>query len=352
MKVIKVEAKSNKYDIAIEDGLLKNIGDEIRKIYNGRKIAIVTDSNVYGIYGSTVKKSLEKSNFETSFIVLDPGEKSKSLESLQIVYNNFVDFALTRSDLVIALGGGVIGDITGFAAATYLRGIAFVQVPTTLLAQIDSSIGGKVAVNLSQGKNLIGSFYQPKKVIIDPALLNTLPDEQIKNGLSEVVKYACIKDVEFFNYLMKIKNKRDLFNALEYIIYTCCNIKKEIVEIDEKDNNERMLLNFGHTLAHALEKYFDYNISHGEAVAIGMHYITRKTEELGYTEQGTRCKLEELLENFHISYNLPNVDMGKIREYVLLDKKNLSGNLNFVILRKIGEAFIESVPIERINYFF
>lgn len=352
MKSISVNLKSSKYDIDIENGLLDDVGFEIRKIYKGTKVAVVTDENVYKLYGKTVEKSLEKYSFKPHFVILKPGEDSKSIDTLQNLYDNFLEFRLSRTDLIIALGGGVIGDLTGFAAATYLRGIDYVQIPTTLLAQIDSSIGGKVAVNLRQGKNLIGSFYQPKKVIIDPLAVKTLPDEQLKAGISEVIKYACIKDEQFFNYLMEIKTKKDLFNSLEHIIYTCCNIKKGIVEIDEKDNDIRMILNFGHTLAHALEKHFDYKITHGQAVAIGMHYITNKTEELGYTKQGSKYELEKLLENFNINYNLPNVDMEEIREYVLLDKKNMSGNLNLVILRKIGEAFIESVPADRINLFF
>lgn len=352
MEVISVNLQSSKYDIVIENGILDDVGAEVREIYKEIKIAVVTDDNVYKLYGKTVEKSLKKYNFKPCFIILNPGEDSKSIETLQNLYDNFLKFGLTRSDLIIALGGGVIGDLAGFAAATYLRGIEFVQIPTTLLAQIDSSIGGKVAVNLKQGKNLIGSFYQPKKVIIDPLAIKTLSNEQLKAGLSEVIKYACIKDEQFFNYLMEIKTMKDLFNSLEYIIYTCCNIKKEIVEIDEKDNGIRMILNFGHTLGHALERYLNFNITHGEAVAIGMHYITNKTEELGYTKRGSKFKLEKLLDNFNINYDLPNVDMETIRKYILFDKKNKSGNINLVILRKIGEAFIETVPIERINYFF
>ena len=352
MKTIMVKSNSYSYDIVIENGIIKNAGTEIVKIYSGKKIAVVTDSNVYKLYGNILKKSLAEANLEAHFIVVKPGEKSKSIETLKYVYDKLIDLEITRSDLIIALGGGVIGDLSGFAASTYLRGIDFVQIPTSLLAQIDSSIGGKVAVNLEQGKNLIGSFYQPKKVIIDPELLNTLPNNLIKDGLGEVIKYACIKNLNLFKLLMSIKNKDELFSSMEHIIHTCCSIKKDIVEKDERDTSIRMALNFGHTMGHALEKYYDYNISHGEAVAVGMYYITRKSEELKYTEHGTSDKIKKILVNFNISYSLPDVDMEKIRRFVLIDKKNLSGNINLIMLRKIGESFIESVPVEKIDNFF
>lgn len=352
MKTITVKSDSYNYDIVIENGIIKNAGTEISKIYSGRKIAVITDSNVYKLYGSILKKALAEANFEAYFIIVKPGEKSKSIETLMYVYDHLINLEITRSDLIIALGGGVVGDLSGFAASTYMRGIDFVQIPTSLLSQIDSSIGGKVAVNLEQGKNLIGSFYQPKRVIIDPELLNTLPDGLIRDGLGEVIKYACIKDLNLFDLLMSIKNKDELFSRIEHIIYTCCSIKKDIVETDERDTGIRMTLNFGHTMGHALEKYCDYNISHGEAVAVGMYYMTRKSEELKFTEQGTSDKIKEILINFNIRYSLPDIDMEKIRKFVLIDKKNISGNINLIILRKIGESFTESVPVKRIDNFF
>lgn len=352
MRIINVNLGLKSYGIVIENGVIKNIGKEINEIYKNKKIAIVTDENVFSLLGSIIKESLIKWNYEINFIVAKPGENSKTMETLQNVYEQFIDFNLTRSDLVIALGGGVVGDLAGFAASTYLRGIDYVQVPTTLLAQVDSSIGGKVAVNLEQGKNLIGSFYQPKKVLIDPDVLHTLQDKYIKDGLGEVIKYACIKDEELFQVLSGIHSKEQLFINLEYIIYTCCNIKRELVEKDEQDKGERMLLNFGHTCGHAIEKYFKYEYSHGEAVAMGMYCITRKSEALGYTEPGTAEKIKNMLLNFNIAYEFPNVDMDSINNIVVLDKKNNSGKMNLILLRKIGYGFIQSVPIKNLNSFF
>ena len=251
----------------------------------------------------------------------------------------------------MALGGGVVGDLTGFAASTYLRGVDYIQVPTTLLAQIDSSIGGKTAVNIEQGKNLIGSFYQPKMVLIDPDVLETLPDKFIKDGLGEVIKYACIRDSEFFWFLLSINTRGQLFDNLEHIITTCLNIKKEVVEKDEFDKGERMLLNFGHTLGLAIEKYTGYEYSHGEAVSLGMYYITERSEALNITEQGSAEKIKSMLINFNIKYKLLDLNMDMIKETILLDKKNISGNMN-LILRKIGDAFIESIPIKNIDKFF
>lgn len=353
MKTLKVDLISNKYDIVIEKGLLKNIGSEIKKIYSGSKIAIVTDENVYSIYGDNLYKSLVKFDFQPIFIVIKPGETSKSMKVLNDVYSNLIKYKITRGDLIIAFGGGVTGDLGGYAASTYLRGVDYIQIPTTLLAQIDSSIGGKVAVNLEQGKNLVGSFYHPKKVLIDPTVLNTLPIEFIKDGLGEVIKYACINDSNLFEVLMNIKSMEKLYENIVDIIFACCNIKKEIVEKDERDTAIRMILNFGHTLGHAIENYYNYETyTHGEAVALGMYYITQKSESLGFTEQGTSERIRKLLLNFNIDYNLPVVNMEDIKKSINLDKKNISGNINLILLKKIGEAFIKKIPINDIGNFF
>lgn len=355
MKSINVDLGSKKYDIIIEKGIINNIAQEINKLYLNKKIAIITDINVFNIYKTKVEESFRVSGYDDKlfrFILIEPGESSKSLEKLKSVYEQLLDFNLTRSDLIIALGGGMVGDLAGFAASTYLRGVDYIQVPTTLLAQIDSSIGGKVAVNLEQGKNLIGSFYQPKKVLIDPSVLETLPDKFIKDGLGEVIKYACIKDALFFDMLLSIKSKEQLLENLEHIMYTCCDIKRELVEKDEYDKGDRMLLNFGHTMAHAIEKYFNYEYTHGEAVSIGMLYITNKSEKQGITELGTSEKIKNMLDNFDIKYQLPTLYMDKIRETILLDKKNISGNMKLILLEKIGRGFIKSVPVDALYKFF
>ncbi|MFA9423498.1 MAG: 3-dehydroquinate synthase [Sedimentibacter sp.] len=352
MKRLNINLDKNKYEILMENGIISNAGKEIKKIYQGVNIAVITDENVYEIFGEALEKSLIMNNFNPNFIKVKPGEASKSLDTLKSVYTNLVVQGITRGDLIIALGGGVVGDLAGFAAATYLRGIAYVQIPTSLLAQIDSSIGGKVAVNLEEGKNLVGSFYHPKVVLIDPTALNSLPDKFIKDGLGEAVKYGCIKDEELFNILNNIKSKEELFENIEDIIFKCCSIKKQAVEMDEKDLGERMLLNFGHTIGHAIEKYYNYeNYSHGQAISIGMYNITQKSEELGYTEQGTAEKIKMILTNLDINYIMPIVNMDTIRKSVHLDKKNISGNINIILIKEIGNSFIESVPVNNIEKF-
>lgn len=352
MKKLNISLDRNKYEILIEKGIINNSGYEISKIYEGKKIAVITDENVYEIFGETLKQSLVQNGFKYDFITVKPGEASKSLGTLNSVYSSLVNYGITRGDLIIALGGGVVGDLAGFAASTYLRGIDYVQIPTTLLAQIDSSIGGKVAVNLQEGKNLVGSFYHPKIVLIDPSALNSLPDKFIKDGLGEAVKYGCIKDKELFNILNAIKSKKELFENIEDIIFKCCSIKKEAVEVDEKDKGMRMLLNFGHTLGHAIEKYYNYEAySHGEAISIGMYHITNNSEALGYTKQGTADEIKNILTNLNINYKLPDMDMDVIRKSVNLDKKNISGRVNLILLKEIGNSYIENVPLENIEKF-
>lgn len=349
MKVLNINLPFNNYDILIEKGLLKSFGAEIKSVYSKTNIAVITDSNVYKLYGLKMQEVLIKENFNPSFIVVEPGEISKSLSTLEYVYSKLAEFNITRSDLIIAFGGGVVGDLAGFAASTYLRGIHYIQIPTSLLAQIDSSVGGKVAINLKEGKNLAGSFYHPLKVLIDPDMLLSLPEKYFKDGFGEVIKYACIKDSILFNLLMSF-NDNQLFNYIEQLIYTCCEIKKNLVEKDEKDKGQRMLLNFGHTLGHAIEKYMNYEISHGEAVLLGMLFITKNSEELGFTESGTYKKIKSILDRFNIDYNI-NIDTQDIIDYITLDKKNLSGEINLVLLKEIGEAFIHKIPISEARKF-
>lgn len=350
MNNLTVNLDKKSYDIIIERGIFNRIGEEIKKVYEGKKLVIVTDENLNRIYGDLLKNQLLDNGFSAEFIVVKAGEKSKSIEVLQEVYSKLLEFKVTRGDLIVAFGGGVVGDLTGFAAATFLRGVKYIQIPTSLLAQIDSSIGGKVAVNLKEGKNLIGNFYHPKKVIIDPEVLKTLPKEFLKDGMGEVIKYACIKDENLFSVLESLHNDEKLMEKMDYIIYTCCNIKREIVEEDEMDLGIRMILNFGHTLAHGIEKYFNYEgYTHGEAVSLGMYYITKKSEELNLTEKGTAERIKKILQNYDIQYKLPNMDMEKIKQTISLDKKNISGNINLILLSSIGKALIRKFTMEEID---
>lgn len=337
---LNVNLPHSNYDIIIEKNILENIDKEIKEVFKGNKIFILTDKNVDKYYGDKVLNKLINSGYDAKKMVLEPGEETKSFFTLPKIYERLLDFKFTRSDLIISLGGGVIGDLGGFIASTFLRGVSFIQVPTSLLAQVDSSVGGKVGVDLDKGKNLVGSFYHPKKVIIDPLVLNTLEDRVFNDGMAEVIKYGCIKDKNFFHDLLSYKNKDEVMNNIEYIIYNCCKIKRDVVQRDEKDTGERMLLNFGHTLGHAIEQYYKYSkYTHGEAVAIGMYEITKISEELLETKKGTSKLIKEIL----IQYNLPykmDLKLDDIRETIALDKKNLNKKLNLIFINEIGESKI------------
>ena len=341
-----VDLKDRSYPIIIEKGLINRVSEEIRKVYKGKKIFIITDDNVNKYYGGKISEELKVSDFEVKLLSLKPGEETKNFNTLPIVYNELLDFNLTRSDLIIALGGGVIGDLAGFVASTYLRGVDFVQIPTSLLAQVDSSVGGKVAVDLDRGKNLVGSFYHPKCVLIDPDVLNTLEDRFFIDGMAEVIKYGCIKDKEFFDYLEKMENNKQLINNMEVVIHKCCDIKRQVVENDEKDKGERMLLNFGHTLGHAIEQYYNYTkYSHGEGVAIGMYVISKISEEKGLTKKGTSQRIKDILVKYNLPYEL-DVKIEETLEAINLDKKKLGNDLNIIILKEIGSSEIYKTTAE------
>ena len=344
MRNVHVNLGSKSYDIEIERGLLKNVGSKIKSLLpKAEKAAIITDSNVGPLYASVLRQALEKEGLTVAVLTFKAGEESKNLNTLAALYDELAEAGLTRSDMVIALGGGVTGDMGGLAAATFLRGIAFIQIPTSLLATVDSSVGGKVAVDLKSGKNLVGAFYQPKAVFIDPDLLQTLPVRYLHDGLAEVIKYGCIRDQALFAKLEALQNDADLLDQVDEIIETCCNIKARIVEHDEFDTGERMLLNFGHTLGHAVEKTFHFDtFSHGEGVGIGMVLLTRQAEQMGLTEPGTAQKIANLLQK----YKLPvSVEM-KQQEFlnaIALDKKKRGSYLTLVLLKTIGESFLQKV---------
>ena len=342
-----VNLGENSYPIFIENGIIKKSGEHISQIFSGQKIMIVSDDNVFPLYGQQVMDSLK--DYECHSLVLPHGEPTKNFQSLPKIYTAMLDAKLTRSDLVIALGGGVIGDLAGFAAASYLRGIKLVQIPTSLLAQVDSSVGGKVAVDLPQGKNLVGAFYQPKMVLIDPDVLNTLPEHFIKDGMGEVIKYGCIKDGSLFDRLCAHSSFEDLKPELPEIIARCVDIKRIVVEADQFDTGERMLLNFGHTLAHTIEQYYNYEReSHGEAVGTGMYQITLMAEEKGLTGSGCADQIKKALDIYVLpsSCGLPVTDLTKA---ITLDKKNLNGKLNVVLLKELGSSYVYPTDISFFN---
>ena len=333
-----VNLGADTYPIYIENNILERSGEYISRFFRGKKIMIISDDNVFPLYGSKLISSL--TSYECHSLVLPHGETTKSFQTLPRIYSELLKAKLTRSDLIIALGGGVIGDLAGFAASSYLRGVKLVQIPTSLLAQVDSSVGGKVAVDLPEGKNLVGAFFHPKMVLIDPMVLDTLPEHFISDGMGEVVKYGCIKDADLFRRLCSHSSFENLKPELPKVIARCVDIKRLVVEADQFDTGERMLLNFGHTLAHTIEQYYHYQReSHGEAVAIGMYQITKMAEEKGLTAPGCSEQIREALE----IYSLPifcGLPVSALTEAIALDKKNLNGSLNVVLLKDIGSSYV------------
>lgn len=348
MRILTVNLPGRKYDICIGQGLLRDAGSMISGIGKVKKVAVVTDSNVGPLYGEAVKTSLAAAGLEVWIISVPAGEQSKSLTALEYLYERFLEFGLSRQDCVVALGGGVVGDLAGLAAATILRGVDFIQIPTTLLAQTDSSVGGKVAVNLKAGKNLVGTFYQPNLVLIDPEVLETLSDKVFSDGMAEVIKYGAICDAELFSKLLTFEGRAGVMENVEKIIYRCCNIKRLVVQEDENDRGGRILLNFGHTLGHAYEQAYNYEkYSHGEAVAAGMCKITEIGERLGKTKAGS---LEALRHVVH-RYGLPQAIEAAPQQYAAalgLDKKSDGENIKLVLLSSIGNAFIYPMSKEQL----
>lgn len=345
MREMLIQTQSGSYPVVIEENLLRSAGLCLKKIIKASKLFIITDENVHRLYAGVMEKSLQEAGFAYSFHILPAGEASKNMRQLEAILSHMALEGITRTDAALAFGGGVTGDITGFAAAVYMRGISYIQMPTTLLAQIDSSIGGKTAVNLKEGKNLAGAFYQPKAVLADPALLKTLPEKETGEGMAEMIKYACIADKDMFSELA------GGIKCMERLIENCCAIKKRTVEEDEKDTGIRMILNFGHTIGHAVEACAGYAYTHGQAVAAGMAHITRKSEKLGLTERGTAEKLRKVLKLYRLPDALPEGLSAGLLEMMAHDKKLLLGKLNLVLLKRIGECFIHPVTLEELKRF-
>ncbi|OQY42687.1 MAG: 3-dehydroquinate synthase [Fusobacteriia bacterium 4572_74] len=348
MEKLHINLDEKSYDIFIEKGIFEEVGKYISKVYKKKKIVVVTDTNVDRLYGDKLLRNLQNSGYTAVKVVFNAGEENKNFDILTEVYEKIIDSGIKRGDLLIAFGGGVVGDLAGFAASTIYRGIDFIQIPTTLLAQVDSSVGGKVAVDTTRGKNLVGSFYQPKVVIIDPEFLKTLDKREVRSGMAEVIKYGVIYDIEFFDYLLGKEDLKGFMADIKKIIKKCCEIKAKIVEKDELDIGIRMILNFGHTLGHAIEKYYNYTkYTHGEAISIGMYEITRLGEKLGITKAGESDKIKQILKK----YNLPIEDEVKLEDLIEImktDKKNISGILNFIFLSEIGKVEIKKVTEEEI----
>ena len=339
MKTLTVALPGREYDILIERGLLDRAGEACRAVLpRAKRLAVVTDSNVAPLYLQRVQTALEVAGFAVKSIVVPAGESSKSLEMLGYLYNEILAFGLSRTDAVVALGGGVVGDLAGFAAATVLRGVDYVQIPTTVLSQVDSSVGGKVAIDLPAGKNLAGAFWQPKLVLMDPDCLNTLSDKIFSDGMAEVIKYGCIRDEAFFKFLAQCGGRSGVMEQIEQVLYTCCDIKRQVVLGDERDTGERMILNFGHTVGHAFELAGHYeDWTHGQAVAAGMVWAARLGESLGVTPAGTQEKIRAALEKYDLPTHIP-CPWDTMVEAIGLDKKRAEGGISFVLLDKLGWA--------------
>ncbi len=343
MKKITVNT-SKVYDILIGAGLLDKAGDCVAHVTKGRSAAIVTDDHVDALYGDRLAGSLSGAGFSVVKHVIPHGEPSKNAANFIALLNFLAHAQLTRPDAVIALGGGVVGDLAGFAASAYMRGIGFIQIPTTLLAAVDSSVGGKTAIDLDSGKNLAGSFYQPDLVLCDYALLDTLSEDCYRDGLAEVIKYGIIADAKLFDMLNPPVKLR-----IEEIIARCVTIKRDVVTIDEKEQGQRKLLNFGHTIGHAVETCSNYEISHGKAVAIGMAIISRASSKMGICDEATSRQIVALIKSFGLPVTT-EFSAGELTGAALSDKKRTGGIITLVVPEQIGMCVLRETPVSELAY--
>lgn len=342
MQIIKAKTASRQYFIYVGAGIISRLGFYLKQHGFTDRAIIITNPIVNELYGSSIKTDLLAEGLEAAILLVPDGEKYKSLENAAMLYKKISELGADRRTPVIAVGGGVIGDLAGFVAATYMRGLPLVQVPTTLLAQVDSSIGGKVAINHEKIKNKIGAFYQPDFVLSDTQTLNTLPDNQLSNGLAEIIKYAVIRDRTFFKYIERnvnnIKSRQP--EALERTIARCAKIKARVVARDERDTGLRNILNFGHTVGHAIESTSDFNLGHGEAVSIGMTIAGRISRNAGLLSQRELNDIIRLIEKAGLPVKLPELDAGRVIEVIRQDKKIISGRIRFILAKSIGNAII------------
>ncbi|NPA48849.1 MAG: 3-dehydroquinate synthase [Thermodesulfobacteria bacterium] len=352
MRRLKVQT-DHPYEILIEGGLLTEVPEDLKELSLGHRYALISDSNVSEFLGEDLKRLLQEAGVDCELFVFPAGESSKNMDTVVELARQMVKAGFDRKCAVIALGGGVTGDLAGFLASIYLRGVPYIQIPTSLLAQVDSSVGGKTGVDLPEGKNLLGTFYQPRRVYIDYGVLATLPFEHLKNGLAEVVKYGCISSPELFSFLEEKADRLLHYEAqaLEHIIYESCRIKAEIVTQDERESGLRRVLNFGHTIGHAIEAAANYELLHGFCVAIGMVAAARISEKLDLSVEPLSPRLAKLLESLGLPTRIPrNLSPAQITKFLRADKKVWKGRLTFVLLRRFGEpVFYEEPPREIIE---
>ena len=346
---IKVNLKHNSYDIFLEHNIFNRVVNFHKKYFADCKAIIVTDNNVKKHYLKSLTYNFSVKNIKVDTHCILSGEKSKSFKNLECLSDKIIKKGINRNDIIYALGGGVVGDLTGFLSSIILRGVRFIQIPTTLLSQVDSSVGGKTAINSRLGKNLIGTFFQPSAVFIDPNTLITLPRKELLAGYAEVVKYSLICDKTFFNWLNKnIKDNLNLASKnIIKVISTCVKKKAEIVKLDEKENKTRMLLNLGHTFAHALENELNYKIRHGEAVSVGLLMAMKLSYKLGFSTKKDFNLLENHLKSSKLPTNLNDLSNKKkwvsknILKKMQTDKKSYKGSIQFILCKGIGNTFIK-----------
>lgn len=352
METVTVELRDRSYPICIGAGTMSGLGAGVEKIECGRRMAVVTNPVVAPLYQAPVVQSLQAARFDPAVIGVPDGEEHKSLSSLSLLYDRFIDARLDRNSAVIALGGGVVGDLAGFAAATFLRGIALVQVPTTLLAQVDSSVGGKTGVNHPAGKNLIGAFHQPRLVWIDVWTLRTLPRREVLAGMAEIIKYGAILSADLFELL---ESELDRILALDdqliiEVVRRCCELKAAVVGADERESGYRAILNFGHTIGHAIEMLTDYRrYLHGEAVAMGMVFAAQLSAARGHCRSDIAARVVRLIARAGLPIEIPRDLIGPaLVRAIETDKKASGGKIKFVCLEEVGRTRFDELTGEEI----
>jgi len=342
------------YPIFIEKGCLSRVGEDLEKRQVGNRYCIVADDQVAKLYGVQLQKSLSDAGIQAELLTFPHGEANKNLATVATLASGLARLGFDRKDALIAFGGGVSGDIAGFLASSYMRGIPFVQIPTTLLAQVDSSVGGKTGVDIPEGKNLVGAFYQPKAVYIDIDVLATLPSEELLGGLAEVIKYGVIRDDAFFTFL---KTNREKIIALDdeciaEVIYTCCKIKADVVSEDEREGGVRRILNYGHTIGHAVEGASDFSIIHGLAVSIGMAAAAKLAVLNNLLTDDESLEIQEILQEYGMPVEVPaELDRTTIKKYLLTDKKTVGGVVFFVLPTAVGDTVVtDKVTSQQIDH--
>jgi len=355
MNKIRVDLASRSYDIYVDSNCLSEVGETIKKTNSYDKVIIITDPLVNDLYGNQVRASVRAAGYKVETVEVPRGEKYKTLSQSFKVYDKLVELETHRDSFILALGGGVVGDMAGFVAATYMRGVDYAQVPTTLLAQVDASIGGKTGVDHPKGKNLIGAFYQPKFVLIDVRTITTLPEKEMKTGLAEIIKYGVIEDAEFFKFLeanshhlntKAFEDEATLRAALKVwqtIVVESCKIKAKVVSQDEREEGLRMVLNYGHTIGHAIETLTRYDVfTHGEAVSIGMVCAAFIAKKMRMLDKESSSRVKDLLDKLGLPTMVESLSAKKVIKGLSIDKKVRAGKVQFVLPTKIGKAEIRN----------